>query len=216
MSCQYNLFIECRNPNGWAVPSDFEPEPWGFKSYSHLGEFAFARPSWCWVDLFWGAEALFPMHQGLPEDRCSPLLRYLETFVDYEHQVENLYWLPYEELLIDSWDTEKVLARAEVAARYALLFGDGRSPFPRAELLEAGMNEEDLPGRGSKRLSREPVDMTFGPDRFQVSELALERKLQVTWQETISDFMGERDAGAFRRLRRYAPDEDLRLLAWYS
>jgi hypothetical protein len=218
VSLYYHFYVECRTPDGWAVPRGFEPEPWAFRCYSHLGEFAFARPRWRWVDLFWGPEALFPMRQGPPEDRRgSPLFQYLDTFFDYEREWRSLYWLPYEELLVDCWDTETVLARAKVPARYALLFGDGRSPLPRAELLAAGMKEEELPGPWhNTRLTREPLDMTFGPDRFRVSGLPPEREVEVTWRETISGFMGERDAGAFRRLRRYGPGEDLRLLATYG
>ena len=215
MGLYYHFYVECRTPDGWAVPQDFEPEPWGFKSCGHLGEFTFARRGW--VDLFWGPEALFPMRQGPPEDRRgSPLFQYLDTFFDYEREGESLFWLPYEELLVDCWDTEKVLVRAKAPARYALLFGDGRGPFPRAELLAAGMKEEELPGWRDTGLTREAADMTFGPDRFRVSGLPPEREVEVTWQETVSGFMGERDAGAFRRLRRYGPDADLRLLVMWE
>jgi hypothetical protein len=35
----------------------------------------------------------------------------------------------------------------------------------------------------------------------------------VTWRDTIAGFIGETYTNAFRDLRRYARDEDLRILA---
>ncbi len=63
------------------------------------------------------------------------------------------------------------------------------------------------------RLAREPLDVTFGVHRFRVAELPPEGKVEVTWKETIGGFMGEEHAGAFRRLRRYGKDGDLRILS---
>jgi hypothetical protein len=155
------------------------------------------------------------MRQGLPDDRRgSPLLRYLDQFYDYARNEDGLCWLPYPELFIDCWDTDRVTIGAKVPARYALLFGDGNQEFPEAALLESGASEEELERLGTGWWpAREPVDITFGKQRSRLAELPPDRLVEVTWRATIAEFIGERHAGLFKGLRRYGPDEDLRILS---
>jgi hypothetical protein len=55
--------------------------------------------------------------------------------------------------------------------------------------------------------------MTFGTPRFRATELPPDRSIEVTWRDTLGGFVGEPWASAFRRLRRYGRDEDLRVLS---
>jgi hypothetical protein len=214
MPIYHHFYVECGSTAGWVVPPGFEPEPGGFTCHRHFGEFAWAHPGRGWLDLFWGVGALFPLRQGPPDDRRgSALLGYLDRFYDYGRNEDQLCWLPYEELFVDSWDAETVIVRGSVPARCALLFGDGSRPFPLSELLAAGTTEMELAKMRDGRLAREPLDVTFGVHRFQVSELPPGGTVEVTWQETIGGFMGEAHAGAFRRPRRHGRDGDLRILS---
>jgi hypothetical protein len=140
-----HFFVERRMAAGWGVPPDFAPEPWTFDCDRPFGGFAWAHPGIRWLALFWGAEALFPMRPGPPDDRRgSALLEYLDQFYDYGRDEDELCWLPYSDLMIDNWDTEWVTVGARVPARYALLFEDGRQSFPTAALLGTGASEIEL------------------------------------------------------------------------
>jgi hypothetical protein len=210
----HHFYVECRGPDGWGVPPDFEPEPWTFVCNRSYGEFAWAHPRYGWLRLFFGVDPLFPMRTGPPDDRRgSPLLWDLDQFYDYDRDEDRLCWLPYPELVIDCWDTELVTVGAEVPARYALLFGDGQQRFPGAAIREAGASEEELDDLRDGWPAREPVDVAFGRQRSRVARLPPERPIAVTWRATIAEFIGELHAGVFKGLRRYGPDEDLRILS---
>lgn len=215
MPIYHHFYIEHRTTDGWVVPQDFAPEPWTFKCDRPFGGFAWAHPRRGWLDLFWGMEALFPVRSGPPEDRRgSALLQHLDHFYDYALNEDQLCWLPYPELAIDNWDTDLVTVGAEVPARQALLFGDGRQEFPSVALLEAGVSGEELERlQHNGRLVHEPVDTTFGRERFHIAELPPNYSVMVTWHATITEFVGEPHAGLFKGLRRYGPDEDLRILS---
>jgi hypothetical protein len=209
-----HFYVERRKAAGWVVPPDFAPEPWTFDCDHSFGGFAWAHPRNGWTELFWGAEALFPMRPGPPEDRRgSALLQYLDQFYDYGRDDGQLCWLPYSDLMINSWETEWVTVGAWVPARYALLFENGRQGFPWAALRGAGASEMELERLRNGSLAPEPLDVAFGRQRFQIAKLAPERPVDVTWRATISEFIGEPHASVFKGLRRYGPDEDLRILS---
>ena len=207
----YNHFyVERREPEGWVVPRDFVPEPWTFDCDGSFGGFAWVHPSRGWRELFFGADPLFPMRPGPPDDRRgSPLLRHLDPL----HEDYQLCWLPYPELLIDCWDTELVAVAGSVAARHAPLFGDGTLTFPRAALLEAGASDRELDCLYYARLVREPLDTACGRERHRIERLPPDCLVRVTWRATIAEFIGEPHPALFKGLRRYGPDEDLRILS---
>jgi hypothetical protein len=116
-------------------------------------------------------------------------------------------------LVIDCWDTELVTVGTRVPVGYAVLFGDGRQEFPRAALLGSGASEEEVKRVRDARLVREPLDVTTGRQRSRIAELPPGRLVDVTWRATVAEFIGEPYAGSFKGLRRYARDEDLRILS---
>jgi hypothetical protein len=209
----YHFYVESRSTGGWGVPAGFQPEWNVFENRRLFGEFVWAHPRCGWLSLFFSIDPLFTMRPGQPDDRGgSALLKYLDSYYDYERNEDSLCWLPYEELFVDCWDTDTVLVTRETLVRYANLFGDGQQPFPCAELLAAGMDEAALDRlRNGWRVS-EPVDVTFGPHRYWLSELPPEFPFAVTWRETISEFI-RFHADAFKHLQRYGRDCDLRILA---
>lgn len=218
-----HFYVECRSTTGWAVPNDFVPTATAFKSDAHLGGFAAAHPRWRWLDLFaigrYVIEPLFRLRPGPPDDRRgSALLQYLESVhhYDYEKNDYHLSWMPYEELFIDCWTTDTVLVGNEVPARHALLFGNGEQPFPTAELVATGVEEAELEKFRNGWWVNEPTDVSFGVHRHQLSQLPPERDVCVTWRDTIAGFVGEGYADAFRGLRRYGRDEDLRILMMWG
>ena len=214
MPIYHHFYIECRNPEGWVVPPDFKPERWTFECDHPFGEFAWAHPGRHWLALFFGKDPLFRMRPGPPEDqRRSPLLRHRAQFSDNRCNEDQLCWLPYPELVIDSWDTELVTVETRVPARYALLFGDGQQKFPETALVGAGASEEELKGLRDGLQAHEPVNATLGRLRYRIAELPPNRPVEVTWHTTIAEFIGEPHAALFKGLRQYGPDEDLRILS---
>jgi hypothetical protein len=154
------------------------------------------------------------MRSGPPDDRRgSALLKYLDPFYDYGLNEYQLCWLPYQELFVDCWDTDLVTVGTRVPARHAHLFGNGQQRFPAAELIEAGVTEAELDDLRDGGLAREPVDTTFGQERFRIAQLPPDREVRVTWRETIAEFIGEPHASLFKGLRQYGRDEDLRILS---
>lgn len=210
----HHFYVECREPDGWDVPTDFNPEFRIFECDRPFGEFVWAHPRCGWLDLFFGVAPLFPMRSGPPDDRRrSPLLRHLDQISDYNRNEDELCWLPYAELDIDCWDTDFVTIGTSVPARHALLFGDGRQGLPRAALLAAGASQKELERLRDGKLAREPVDAAFGQHRSRIAELPPDRLVEVTWRATIAEFIGEPHAGSFKGLRQYGPDDELRILS---
>lgn len=209
-----HFYIEHLGTAGWVLPAAFEAEPWTFECDHAFGGFAWAHSRCAWLDLFWSPNALFPMRAGPPDDRRgSPLLQHLGTFYDFGRNEDDLCWIPYTELVIDCWEKDLVTVGAPIAAKYALLFEDGLQRFPRAELIGANAPESELDHLRERSLVREPVHMIFGRQRYRVAELPPDAAIDVTWRETIAEFIGEPHASLFRGLRRYGRDEDLRILS---
>jgi len=131
---------------------------------------------------------------------------------DYDRDEDQLGWIPYPELLIDCWDTESVTVAGSVPARRAPLFEDGTRPFPRAALRSAGATDRELERLADARPVREPLDVAFGRERHRIAELPPDELVQVTWRATVAELIGEPYVALFKGLRRYGPDEELRIL----
>jgi hypothetical protein len=154
------------------------------------------------------------MRPGPPEDRQgSALLQYLDRFYDYARDEDQVCWLGYPALVIDAWDTDLVTVEAKVPARYAVLYENGEQAFPEAALREAGATVKELKSLHAGRLTGKPMEAAFGRQRFRVAGLPSDRPVPVTWRVSITEFIGERHAALFKGLRRYGPDEDLRILS---
>jgi hypothetical protein len=164
--------------------------------------------------LFFGADAIFSMRPGPPDDRRgSALLRYLDQFYDYERNEDRMCWLSYPALLIDCWDSEVVTVAANVQARHAILFGDGTQSFPRAALVTAGASDEELEVLHKGRPVRAPVATAFGRQRNHIAGLSQDEPVEVTWRATITELVGGPYSILFKGLRQYGPDEELRILS---
>ena len=116
-------------------------------------------------------------------------------------------------MLIDAWDTDMVAVRTLVPAQHALLFGDGCQGFPDAELRGIRVTDDELDRWRNGRLANGPVDVAIGRERFRIASLPPDREVTVTWREDIATFVGEPHLTLFKGLRRYARDEELRILS---
>jgi hypothetical protein len=173
-----------------------------------LGEFTCVPEGWSFLDLYWGARPYFSVRKGLPEKCGAALSEHLGRTNEFM-----VCWIPFEELFIDDWDSTTVLVRGKAPACYAPLFGNGTCPFPERELLAVGVAEQDLAELHAGHLAEEPVDTSFGRYRHEISQLPPERLTKVTWRDSLPAFMRPGVAGAFRRLRTYGPDPDLRIVS---
>jgi hypothetical protein len=154
------------------------------------------------------------MRPGAPEERQgSALLQYLDQLYDYGRNEDNLCWLPYPELFIDSWNTDYLTIEGMTPVRYALLFGNGQQQFPSTALLAVGLTEREVDRLREGRWTDEPVDITLGRERYRLAEMPPDREVKVTWRATIGEFVGEPHASLFTGLRQYGRDEDLRILS---
>ncbi|MEM7034291.1 MAG: hypothetical protein AAF629_32410 [Chloroflexota bacterium] len=214
----YNHFyIEHYAANSWHVPNKYQPTPQAFKRDRPFGGFASAHPSYGWLTLFFGQAALFPMLPGSPADWGeSPLLNYLkEKAYDFEVNEDQLWWLPFEELCLDSWSSEKILVGGYVEAHYALCFKDGQQPFPQASLSEMNVVEEQqwkIRNWGSFLIDQSE-NWLEGSNRYQLSQMYPTSKTLVTWQETIADFVGLPYFNLFTQCQGYGREEELRILS---
>jgi hypothetical protein len=65
-------------------------------------------------------------------------------------------------------------------------------------------------------LVKEPLDRTFGRGRFEIERAAPEARVSVTFRASVSEPLGEPRAAAFRGLRAYGADPELRVLSNHS
>jgi hypothetical protein len=218
MGRYYYFYVESYTSGGWTVPKNFQGDAY----HPPLGEFTWLSSRSAQKDLFWGETRLFEMRRELPPERAnSAFFRRLDSYdYDYEVDEQQISWLPYTELQIDAWDEPLLILERHAPARYARLFGDGQQLFPRQQLLDAGYDEENsealLYFASAGRLSQQSIDRTQGKYRHQLEQLPSDAPVLVTWTTTISDFLHEFRANAFKSLRQYASDEDLRIITSLS
>src|SRR5579871_1397794 len=107
MGYRYHFHFEKHTPEGWLVPSDFEDAS---------GEFVWFHPTDGRLSLFRGEDALFPMYNSFPpEYECSSFYKWsAAAFTEWFQG-----WLPFEELILDSWEETSLLVSSRIPARYA-------------------------------------------------------------------------------------------------
>jgi hypothetical protein len=209
MGYRYHFHFEKFTSEGWLVPSDFEDAS---------GEFAWFHPTDGRFGLFRGKDALFPMDNNFPpEFERSRFYQWnAAAFTEWFQG-----WLPFEELILDSWEETSLLVSGRIPARYAPLFGDGQQPFPEEALLAGAPGDvyskegRCLVSNDSAEIADQPLDYTFGQARNHLERLQPEVFVKVTWKVTINQFLTWR-AEAFHRVRQYGPDSELRIICYYS
>jgi hypothetical protein len=218
MGLYYNFYVQKKAEGRWVVPAGFSD------SKGERDESGYVT----WIDdedsvrqVFWGAKALFPMRRECPPDITDTLLFQrcgASGFSVWYHS-----WLSLDELLLDLWDETDLIVCKRIAARHARLFGDGRQPFPRQGLLSAGIppaEVEDLENTSycvsDAFVVDEPIDWNYGKKLHQLKEVAPEYLAEVTWQVSISNFLGQWRTAEFQNLRRFGRDEELRIICLFS
>jgi hypothetical protein len=211
----FTFYVETRKSGAWNRPEEFAADE---KTSRRLGAFTWIPgKSYVQYQLFFGDEALFRFRRERPPDtRDSALFQHLDHFYDYEEDERRLSWLPYEELLVDLWDEPSLLISARVPASQAALFGNGRQPFPETALATAGWDSYDVDRMREGCLVSEALDRTFGRGRNEVEGCSGDWLITVTWADSVSGYLGASRANAFRSLRQYGSDRDLRVISLYS
>lgn len=211
MADYHLFFIETRAAGEWVVPEEFidrrDPRIPSVRDFTWMKRWA---PS---SRLFFGDDAAIPFCTGRPEwTRASAL--YNTWFpAGYEDRELDVAWIPYEELSVDGWCERWLTLATRVPAPAALLFGDGGQPFPEAALAAAGWNEDEIRRARDGQLAAEPIDRTLGRARHEVEAGHPMRAVEVTWRESVAGFLRDWRAEAFRSLRQYGSDDQLRVVS---
>lgn len=214
MSFDFSFYVETRTSGVWNRPDEFAAE----QEFSRrLGGFTWVSGKSCVQSLFFGDGALFQFRRERPPDtRDSTLFQHLDSFYDYDYNERRLSWLPYEEFLIDQWDEHSLLVSGRVPASQAALFGNGSQPFPEEALMVAGRDRYVIQRLREGHLVCDPVDRRFGRGRNELVECPGDWLITVTWADSVSGYLGALRAEAFRSLRKYGSDRDLRVISLYS
>lgn len=204
------FYVETRASGEWIAPDEFiDPDPQLLTVRDFTWMKRWAPASW----LFFGDDAPIPFRIGRPEwTRASALYRSWFPAGWEERELE-IAWIPYEELMVDSWGESRLTVKTRVPASAALLFGDGDQPFPEAALTAAGWDEEQIRRARDGHMASTPIDRTGSRERHEVEASHPLRAFEVTWRETVAGFLGDWRLEAFRSLRRYGSDDELRVVS---
>jgi hypothetical protein len=216
MSLDFYFYVESRASGEWKVPDAFTPPD--APLHRRVEAFAWIKGSSGAGGLFVSPNAPIPFRpEHPPAWESSALCQWMRPDLwAGEPDTPVIAWLPYAELMADLWDETRLTIGGSVPAPHAALFGDGTGPFPESALLEAGMYENDvrrLLGRGKPVAA--PVDRSFGHARNEIEAHHSHHPLEVTWRATIADHLGRERADAFRSLRRFGDDADLRVISTF-
>lgn len=205
----YHLFyVETLASGEWIVPEEFiDPD-----AHLIVRDFTWMK-RWAPVSrVFFGDRAPIPFRMGRPEwTPASALYRTWFPEGSEERDLE-VAWLPYDELMVDSWDESWLTVKTRVPASAALLFGDGDQPFPDVALTAAGWNEAQIRSARDRHLASTPIDRTTGHARHEVDASHPLRAFEVTWRETVAGFLRDWRVEAFSSPRRYGSDDELRVV----
>lgn len=212
MSIDYYFYVETRISGDFAVPEGF---PRGRFKSEPQGEFTWLRGSSpVAAGLFFGPAALFPFHQGAPAYSSQSVL-FRSRGHDAAYDDLRPSWIAFPELMVDLWDEMQLVLQCNVPCRDAAFFADGRQPFPVNALKNRGISEYNLSRLREGTIVHAPIDRTRGRDRFALDNAAPETRIPVTFVETVRDYLGPHRTDAFRGLRVYGADDDLRILSTY-
>ena len=212
MGLDYGFHVELHADGCWQVPESL------VLPYQRPGGFCWSSGKHNVTSLFFGQDAWFPFRPELPPDwSTSQLYQSLAEFYDFEVNEWRISWLPYEELCIDQWPTERLLVAGTVRASVALLFGDGTGPFPAEELEAHGITEElTLGAIGNGWQVSSPIGYVHGKRRDGLAKLDPSVFVPVSWETTLATFLGEWFVSAFQSLRQFGDDCDLRVISTLS
>lgn len=211
MSDHFWFYVETRTSGGWDLPAehvDLQAD-----HHRQVRHFAWLRGSSRLRALFFGGGTRFPFRRGEPPAwESSALFRWLRPG-GVEREMPEIGWIPFAELMVDLWDETRLVVRGSVPAASAALFGDGGQPFPEAALRAAGWDEHEIGRLSEGAPAGAAIDRTFGAARHEIDASRPEQPLDVTWSASISEYLGRERADAFRSLRRFGDDADLRVVS---
>lgn len=216
MSQDFYFYVESRANGGWDVPDAFTPPD--APLHRRVQAFAWLGGSAGIRGLFFGDEAPVAFRAGHPPAwESSALHRWMRPDAwAGEPDTPRISWLPFAELMVDLWDATRIVVAGRVPAPHAALFGDGSQPFPESALRAAGWDGDAVRLLRQSPPALAPLDRTHGQARHEVLASDPHRPLDVTWCESISDYLGRERADAFRSLRRFGGDAELRVIAVFA
>jgi hypothetical protein len=219
MGLDYHFFVQQRVNSRWVVPSGFKNCMDSFRE--ELGYFT-------WFDdkdvtihrLFVDDDAIFPLQTNLPPEIKDTLL-----FESFQWAFDEWYqgWIPFEEIHMDTWDEYSFLVSKPVPAQFVPLFRDGMQAFPAQPLLHAGCSPAEVDEM--QNTWHYAYDIRCSPksgiDLHQTSSTPMWRAewdgmTRVSWEVSISQFMGEWRISEFQKLRQLDEDSNLRIICTFS
>lgn len=214
MGYSYYFYVETKHLGQWTVPLGFEKNKY---NYERLGNFAWISSRSKVKDIFFGAKAVFPFRRELPpERRFSALFQYLGTFYDYQDDEYKISWLPYTELLVDLWDEMQIIVTNKIYAKNVDIFGDGNQPFPKDELLKFGWEPYQISNFRQGTITELSIDCSYGKYKHDISLVPPDRLVNVTWVDSVTNYLGDEQKQAFLDVRKFGSDEELRVISMYS
>ncbi len=177
MSEDFSWYAEGLAGDRWYLPSESE-FTWMDQRHPALGAFL-------------GPRAFLPLTPGLPPR--PPESDVLDLVARRYSPDVRTWWAPYEDLLVDDWESIGILLLATVPLQYAPAFGDGTGPLPREALRHVGW----------ARLTDQPIDRSFGPGRFELAVRPPGSRIEVTWRDTLADVLGSQQVERFRAITGY-------------
>jgi hypothetical protein len=221
LSLDTHFYVQRLVDGRWAVPAGFAHCDAPHCTCRHTGYFAWFGRRPRLLDLFHPAGTRPRPPYALFDARLDPPPGIEDTGLFHpadSSRVGSLmaewwqFWVPWPELLTDSWSGQQLLISGSVPTRYAPLFGTGAAPLPRRGLQAAGMSPEifaaleershgDATG-AARVLAAEPARPT---------RLTPGRWVRVTWSVTLDEFVGPQTEW-FHAVARCGPAEHLRLI----
>lgn len=186
MSTDISLLLEYHDGDGWRPAlhvADRVADP-----RTHLGIL-----SVCWwsvrsrpTSLFFGNDALFPLHPGLPAD-LSPRMQE-HVWPNFRDDSNYAGWIALPDLNLPSWHKQTVIVGGPVQARYASLFRDGKQSPPMDALRQVGIAEPVLE-RVTDWKNERKLEFKTAPS-YKRKPAAGDFLVQVTWVETLVEIAG--------------------------
>lgn len=180
MSRDYNFFVEYYLEQQWkCLPGLIEKTV----DYNYALPLFTERFKSHRSKIFFAEDALLEMRRDIPVGSISP---------EVQKRIDQggSYWIRFDELMVDDWASTFVIVSGEVELMYASNFRNGNELFPSEDLINSGMNSQDIEALrdypAASFLVPEPVDWRQKFVHQDESSL-----VYVTWKKSVDEFVGK-------------------------
>jgi hypothetical protein len=221
LSLDTHFYVQRLVDGRWAVPPGFAHCDAPACTCRHTGYFAWFSRRPRLLDLFHPAGTPARPPFALFDVRVDPPPGIGETGLFHPADSSRVaplveewwqFWVPWPELLTDSWSRQLLLISGSVPTQYAPLFGDGTASLPRDDLLAAGLSPEILAAlEDCSHGDATDAAQVLATEPARPTRLTPGHWVRVTWSVTLDEFIGPQ-AERFHALARCGPAEQLRVI----